>query len=48
MSKEPWQVGFANTNANIAELLNGSMAKPWWPLIPPKDWIESSISDITE
>lgn len=48
MSHEPWQNGFAKSNADLAETLKGSMSKPWWPVIPPNDWLKDNTADIQE
>lgn len=37
MSHEKWLQGFGNANEDLAEHMAGSMEKPWWPVIPPKD-----------
>lgn len=48
MSHEPWQAGFAKANAALAETLQGSKEKPWWPLIPPGDWLKENAADVKE
>lgn len=48
MSVAAWQTGFANSNSSLAESLNGSLEKPWWAVIPPFEWLETNVADISE
>lgn len=45
MSHEEWQHGFGQSNADLAATMQGALEKPWWPLIPPNEYIIANIED---